>query len=231
MIQNSQFDHNEDGFDTNSQNGDNPPPQDGACPKGVKPPVKGAVGCWVFINNYVHDNNNPNIPSAGSAAAGPVGTGLSVAGGRFDTVMHNRFVNNKAWGVIFVPYPDTSGMPCTGGVLAGAVCIYDDWGNALMDNSFSHNGLYKNPTNGDFAELTSYPKHAINCFLKNKDLSGKLTSSPSNAPADVQPLPGRRPARTDAKPAVHQSGCVRLSARAAGSPCRPDAHYPRVTTR
>ncbi|MHB2024844.1 MAG: hypothetical protein ACYCO3_16245, partial [Mycobacteriales bacterium] len=29
VIKNSQFDNNEDGFDTNSQNGDNPPPQNG----------------------------------------------------------------------------------------------------------------------------------------------------------------------------------------------------------
>src|SRR5205823_9905681 len=32
VIKNSEFDKNEDGFDTNSQNGDNPPPQDGSCP-------------------------------------------------------------------------------------------------------------------------------------------------------------------------------------------------------
>ena len=75
VVQNSQFDKNKDGFDTNSQNGDDPPPQDGACPAGVTPPVVGAQTCWVFVHNYVHDNNNPNVPSAGSAAADPaVGT-------------------------------------------------------------------------------------------------------------------------------------------------------------
>src|SRR6202035_4172847 len=37
LVEHSQFDNNEDGFDTNSQNGDNPPPQDGACPPGVTP--------------------------------------------------------------------------------------------------------------------------------------------------------------------------------------------------
>ena len=39
---------------------------------------------------------------------------MSVSGGRNDTIMNNRFVNNKAWGIIFVPYLD-SGTPCTGG--------------------------------------------------------------------------------------------------------------------
>ena len=80
VVENSQFDNNEDGFDTNSQNGDNPPPQDGACPNGGTSPITHTHSCWVFMHNYVHDNNNPNVPAAGSAAAGPVGTGISAAG-------------------------------------------------------------------------------------------------------------------------------------------------------
>ena len=65
MVENSEFDNNEDGFDTNSQNGDNPPPQDGACPDGGISPITHTQSCWVFIHNYVHDNNNPNVPAAG----------------------------------------------------------------------------------------------------------------------------------------------------------------------
>lgn len=63
----------------------------------------------------MHDNNNPNVPGAGSAAAGPVGTGMSLSGGRNDTILNNVFTNNGAWGIILVPYPD-SGPPCTGGL-------------------------------------------------------------------------------------------------------------------
>jgi hypothetical protein len=226
IVEHSQFDHNEDGFDTNSQNGDNPPPQDGACPKGVKPPVKGAVGCWVFMDNYVHDNNNPNVPAAGSAAAGPVGTGMSIAGGRFDTIMNNRFVNNKAWGVIFVPYPDTSGQPCTGGVLTGTVCTYDDWGNALMNNRFSGNGGYGNPSNGDVGELTEYPGHPINCFVRNVDMSGPFTTSPSNL-QQTHSHCGQTASSPDSNPQfTNQVICD--SQLIAGSPC-VDAHYPRRT--
>ena len=114
VIENSRFDNNEDGFDTNSQNGDNPPPQDGSCPDGGTSPITNTHSCWVFIHNYVHDNNNPNVPALGSAAAGPVGTGMSLSGARNDTIMDNVFENNGAWGTILVPYPD-SGPPCTGG--------------------------------------------------------------------------------------------------------------------
>jgi hypothetical protein len=104
----------------------------------VKPSIPQAVGCWVFMHNYVHDNNNPNVPAAGIAAAGPVGTGMSISGGRFDTVYDNRFVNNKAWGVIFAPYPGTSGQPCTGGFggeINSAPCSFDEWGDALIGNT------------------------------------------------------------------------------------------------
>jgi hypothetical protein len=112
IVKNSEFDNNQDGFDTNSQNNDDAPsPQDGSCPGGGISPITGTHSCWVFMDNYVHDNNNPDVPGAGAAAAGPVGTGLSVAGGRNDTIMNNRFVHNGAWGVLFVPYPDTETPP------------------------------------------------------------------------------------------------------------------------
>ncbi len=179
IVKNSQFDHNEDGFDTNSQNGDEPSPQNGACPHHAISPITHTHSCWVFMHNYVHDNNNPNIPSAGSAAAGPVGTGMSVSGGRNDTVMDNRFVNNDAWGVIIVNYPD-SGKPCTGGtynspLLGKKSCLFDEWGDAVLHNTFTDNGGYGNPTNGDFEQL-NFESHPSDCFSGNVDTPGSLTA-------------------------------------------------------
>jgi hypothetical protein len=227
-VKNSQFDRNEDGFDTNSQNGDNPPPQNGACPKGVKPQVKGAVGCWVFMQNYVHDNNNPNVPSAGSAAAGPVGTGMSISGGRNDTVINNRFVNNKAWGVILVPYLD-SGPPCTGGTLnfpGQGNCLFDEWGDALIHNTFSHNGGYGNPTNGDFDQL-NFEKHPSDCYRKNFDPAGLSPDSkklqkqyPTCTKGDVPPnlnVPFLNEVLCDSQVSFPPFGC------------KAGDHYPRRT--
>ncbi|MGA9857436.1 MAG: hypothetical protein WBQ18_06200 [Solirubrobacteraceae bacterium] len=174
LVENSQFDNNQDGFDTNSQNADEPAPQNGACPAGVKPPVAGAHSCWVFYHNYVHDNNNPNVPAAGSAAAGPVGTGMSVSGGRNDTILDNRFVNNNAWGMILVPYLD-SGAPCDGGTqnaLGAGSCLWDDYGDALIGNTFSHNGSYGHPTNGDFAQVNFQNDPATNCYSGNTEAGG-----------------------------------------------------------
>ncbi|MFZ0039890.1 MAG: hypothetical protein WAK93_01165 [Solirubrobacteraceae bacterium] len=178
IVKNSEWDNNEEGFNTNSQNGDEPSPQNGACPHDRISPITHTHSCWVFMHNYVHDNNNPNVPTAGSAAAGPVGTGVVVAGGRNDTVMDNRIVNNHAWGALIVNYPD-SGPPCTGGtknfpLLGNGSCLYDEWGNALIGNTFTHNGGYGNPTNGDFEQL-NFETHPSNCFSGNVDTSGKLS--------------------------------------------------------
>jgi hypothetical protein len=196
LIQNNMFDNNQDGFDTNSQNNsDWPSPQDGACPAGVKPQIAGAPTCWILYHNTFENNNNPNVPAQGSAAAGPVGTGASLEG-RNDTVMDNQFINNNAWGVVFQPYPDSgtapanviaAGMNCHGGTpnydlfgIQSINCMYDDWGDALIGNTFTHDGSYGNPTNGDFAELTLLGGNPINCYSGNVDTSGTLTSSPAN---------------------------------------------------
>ena len=178
IVKNSQWDRNEEGFNTNSQNGDTPAPQNGACPGNAISPITHTHSCWVFMHNDVHDNNNPNVPSAGGAAAGPVGTGLVIAGGRNDTVMDNRFVNNKAWGALVVNYPD-SGKPCTGGtrnspLLGKGSCLFDEWGDAVLDNTFTREGAYGNPTNGDFEQL-SFESHPSDCFRGNSDTSGSLT--------------------------------------------------------
>jgi hypothetical protein len=186
VVKNSEFDNNEDGFDTNSQNGDNPPPQDGSCPNNAISPITHTHSCWVFMNNYVHDNNNPNVPSAGTAAAGPVGTGISVSGGRFDTIMNNRFVNNNAWGVILVPYPD-NGPPCTGGTLTPASCMYDEWGDAVLNNKFQHNGSYGHPSNGDLGEFNFEGGHPNMCYSGNTEMGGGSLSPDLAAEQQAHP--------------------------------------------
>jgi Periplasmic copper-binding protein (NosD) len=185
IIQNSEFDNNQSGFVTNSQNNDDAPsPQDGICPGGGTGPT-GTHSCWVFRKNSVHDNNNPNVPTTGSAEAGPVGSGVVIAGGRDDTVTENTIYNNGAWGVLLAPYPDTETPPpishCDGGVgteIEGtAVCYYDDWGNEVENNTLTNNGFFGNPSNVDLAELSNL-NNPGNCWHGNVDTSGTVTSEP-----------------------------------------------------
>jgi hypothetical protein len=236
VIEHSQFDHNQDGFDTNSQNGDNPPPQNGACPNNGISPITHTHSCWVFMDNYVHDNNNPNVPVAGLAGGGPVGTGLSLSGARNDTVMNNRFVHNGAWGTIIVPFPD-SGPPCTGGTSGWngqPICLYDPWGDAILGNTYTDNGFFGNPTNGDIA-LTNFEPGPTDCFSGNVDTNGTLTITPSYAETLYPACNGMTvpPSDTNPQSAVftEEVACdsTLFLPLVGKAPCLPTDKYPRQT--
>jgi hypothetical protein len=225
VVKNSQFDNNQDGFSTNSQNNDDAPsPQDGACPNNGISPITHTHSCWVFMKNFVHDNNNPDVPGAGAAAAGPVGTGLSVAGGRNDTIVNNRIEHNGSWGVLFVPYPDTETPPpisnCEGGVNSPGLCLYDDWGNSLLNNKFSQNGFFGNPTNSDFGEITFTGGHPINCYSGNSAPDG-------SSPSTLQQTKGTCGQTGVANPNPLLTSEVECNSMILGTPCLPTDRYPR----
>jgi hypothetical protein len=229
VIQHSQFDHNKDGLDTNTQlNGDPPAPQDGSCPGNATSPITHTHSCWVFTHNFVHDNNNPNVPQSGTAAAGPTGTGMTLAGGRNDTVADNTFSNNGAWGVLFVPYPDSNppslNQTCagTGGTENAAFgCVYDPQGNALLRNTFMHNAFFGNPGNVDFGEITLSAGLPRNCYAHNRAPKG---SAPSNL-EQSRPTCGPPSTTADnAGPLLPQVLCD-----TGFGTCPPDAKYPQST--
>jgi hypothetical protein len=184
IIQNSEFDSNHTGFSTNSQNNDDQPsPQSGQCPLNETGPT-GTHSCWVLTHNSIHDNNNPNTPTtSGIEQYGPVGVGVLISGGRFDTIADNDIRNNGAWGVLLAPYVDTepwtpvgpgAAVPrCKGGVGLKALsfCYYDDWGSEVANNTMSHNGFFGNPSNGDLAEISNLAFPG-NCWHGNVDTSG-----------------------------------------------------------
>jgi hypothetical protein len=230
VVENSQFDHNQDGFDTNTQIvGDPPAPQNGACPHHGISPITHTHSCWVFMHNYSHDNNNPNVPAAGSASNAPTGTGMTVSGGHNDTVEDNLFSDNGAWGNLFVPYPqsgDQDHQSCkgTGGVKNTAFgCVYDPEGDVLEGNRYHHDGYFGNPSNSDFGELTLYGGQPENCFAANRDPNG---SSPKDL-EQSQPLSACGHTSTSAVDSGPLLGQV-LCDTGFGS-CPAGAHYPQHT--
>jgi hypothetical protein len=229
VIENSQFDNNQDGVDTNTQiAGDPPPPQNGACPNGGTSPITHTHSCWVFIHNNVHDNNNGNTPEAGSAAAGPIGTGMTLSGGRNDTVKDNTFANNGAWGTLFVPYPD-SGTPslhqkCAhfgGFQTSGLGCVFEAEGDALTGNTYVHDGFYGNPSNADYGQIVLHSGLPSNCYADN---TAPLGSAPANL-AQLQPKCGVKSSAANLDDTlVTQVECdTRLA------PCPAGANYPPQT--
>jgi hypothetical protein len=159
---------------------------------------------------------------------------MSISGGRNDTVMHNSFTHNGAWGVIFVPYPD-SGPPCTGGTLTPVLCLYDDWGDALIDNTFGGNGFFGNPTNGDFA-VTNLEPGPTDCFRGNVELGGgSLKATPSYAEQLYPSCNGQTMPPSVLNPqsllftdeVACDSDSVSIGPLAGGTVCLPGSNYPR----
>ncbi len=232
IIEKSEWDDNKTGISTNSQNNDDAPsPQDGACPGGGVGPT-GSHSCTVFRRNFIHDNNNPNVPSAGSAALGPVGTGMVLAGGRNDTVVDNRVKNQGSWGILVVPFPDGGTPPpiahCEGGdtnVLPG-FCYYDSWGHEVADNRFVNTGFFGNATNGDLGEISAQHDPG-NCWHTNKDRSHTVSSSPDDLQKTHATCGIPNSGASLADPLTAQVIC----ATEVFGPCpdQPGMHYPRAT--
>jgi hypothetical protein len=231
MIRNSEFDNNKSGIVSNSQNNDDAPgPQIGLCPKGIGP--TGSSSCTVYENNSVHDNNNPNVPGAGSGLAGsaPVGSGIVLAGTEYITLYQNQIVHNGSWGVLVADLPDQEEPPpisnCEGGIylVPGELCYYQAFGNEVSANSFSDNGFFGNPTNGDIGLATQV--HAPgNCFHDNSDPDG-LTSDPPNIQSPPY-NPCGLPNGGDMGPLAAEALCA--TELVAPCPDLPEASYPRPT--
>ena len=182
IIRNSEWDNNRTGLAPNTLNNeDAPPPQDGRCPGSQ------TQSCFVIENNYIHDNNNPNVPSSGVTPA--LGAGVELSGGKYDTVRYNRIENQGAWGIVTHDFPDPSAPPpvshCEGGVQISTICYFRSMGDQIYGNHLAHNGSFKNPTNGDLANQAIWAPQ--NCFTGNVDTAGKLTTDP----AGLQTAPGK----------------------------------------
>ena len=240
-IQNSEFDNNKAGFISNSQNNDDAPsPQNGACPGGGTGPT-GSHNCWLFTKNSVHDNNDPNVPSAGGADSAPVGTGVVISGGRNDIINANKIYDNGAWGILLIPFPDTEKPPavanCAGGTseeLNGEhICYFDDFGNEVTNNELANNGSFANPSNGDLAEISN-PENPGNCWHGNVD-KGQSLNEPTSEPKLIQDPPHSECGIPDsgeplASPLGSQVSCnSQFFAPTLECPTGTGANYPRLT--
>ena len=190
VIRNSVFRLNRAGLAPNSMNNDDaPPPQDGRCPGSA------TRSCTIIEGNLIQANNNANAP--GNGAAAPVGTGVQIAGGSYDTVTGNVIEDQGSWGILTSDNADPEQPPpathCQGGINNYPLprfCLFRARGNQVYGNVFSLDGFFGNPTNSDLATegLASYMPR--NCFYRNVDRGGPLTSAPAgieSASVDGQP--------------------------------------------
>jgi hypothetical protein len=229
IIRNSVFAGNRTGLAPNSLNNDDaPPPQDGRCPGST------TKSCLIIENNLIAGNNNANVPTSGLTPA--VGAGVEISGGSYDTVRNNVITGNGSWGVITHDYPDPETPPpgshCQGGVqVAPTLCVFPASGNLVYGNSFAGDGSFGNPTNGDLATVGLLPGVSAvprNCFFRNHDATGGLTSEPANIESpSVDGPPCANPGTSTDGVLVTQLICA-TGATGFGT-CPPGSKYPKQT--
>ena len=116
------------------------------------------------------------------------------------------------------------GQTCagTGGVeLPGFGCVYDPEGDALLDNTFTHNGYFGNPTNADFGQIVINAGRARELLRRQHRPGG-------SAPADleqIQPTCDGIARRRQHRRGAARPGAVRHRLRT----CPAGAHYPQLT--
>jgi hypothetical protein len=197
LIEDTECANNKTGLVSNSQNNDDwPSPQDGMCPAGRTGPL-GTKSCTVWMNNDLHDNNNPNVPGNGSGLAGgaPVGTAMVLAGSTHVTLSGNTVTHNGAWGALIADLPDQESPaknnpnPCQGGIYAPVpgeeLCDYPAFGIVSENNKFSGNGFFGNPSNGDIG-LSTMHHDPGNCFSNDSVPDG-------TDPSDIETNPSYEP--------------------------------------
>jgi hypothetical protein len=112
----------------------------------------------------------------------------------------------------------------------GDVCLFDDWGNEIVGNTFKNNGKFGNDTNGDIAELTQ-TQAPTNCFHGNTEAGG---GEPTTSPAGLQQ--SKPKCEGDAAPdpnppflnqVVCDSQFFSSLSPAGSTPCTPGSSYPQ----
>jgi hypothetical protein len=193
VIKRSIFAFDKSGIAPNSENNnDGVPPQSGACPSGVAGPLNDGI-CMVIEDNYVFDDNNPNVPGGtASGTSSEVGTGILLGGSQHVATFRNRVVGNGSWGILVTDRPDIETPPppsnCQGGTsLTSTICYFPAYGDLVGDNALTGNGFFAQPTNGDLAEGT-LPHNPGNCWFGNVGTRG---SAPTSDPADLDATQSR----------------------------------------
>jgi len=237
LVANNTCDNNKSGLVSNSQNNDDwPSPQIGLCPAGQTGAL-GTQSCTVWMNNDIHDNNNPDVPGNGSGLSGgaPVGTGMILAGSTYITLSGNKVTHNGAWGELIADLPDQESPaannpnPCQGGIyepISGVeTCYYPAFGNVSENNVFSGNGFFGNPSNGDIG-LATAAHNPGNCFSNDTVPDGTDPASIETNPL-YQPSSGMCTSANSGDQGVLAAEVLCASQLVAPCPTLPEATYPR----
>ncbi|MHB8718438.1 MAG: right-handed parallel beta-helix repeat-containing protein [Candidatus Dormibacteria bacterium] len=245
IVENGEWDNNRTGLVSNAQNNDDyPSPEYGQCvPPSTSPAGAGPNSCYVMRGNYIHDNNNPNTPGVGLTAVSAIGTGIELVATQHISVIGNTIANNGSWGVITHDFPDpeSGAAQCQGGVDVPAtpttpeICTWFSLGNHVSGNTFTHNGYFGNPTNGDVAnEATGANKAPSdttgtapdpNCFSGDTNTGGSVSADPPTL--ETAPCSTANSDTANAGQILCATGAASLFAPGLSCPSTPATTYPQ----
>jgi hypothetical protein len=147
----SEWDHNASGIVPNTLTSEPDPPQEGVN----------------IVGNYVHDNNDKDVPGSGITALSPVGIGIDIAGGSDDIIRANLLRNEKHNGVslswLFTPATN----------------------NQVVYNTFDRAAYAAGVGDADIAYETTALQ---NCVLGNVDITTGRRQPATTDPQDIGDL-------------------------------------------
>jgi hypothetical protein len=150
-------------------------------------------------------------------------------------VARNVIADQGAWGILISDNADPETPPpgthCQGGIKDRPLpkfCLFEARGNLVYSNVFSGVGFFGNPSNSDLASETLGSYTPRNCFYRNVDLGGRLTSAPASIEsAGVAGQPCGRPGNSNDPALTNQLVCATGFARCPVPSNR--ARYPKQT--
>jgi hypothetical protein len=147
-VMNSEWDHNGSGLVPNTLTSEPDAPQSGG----------------FFVGNYIHDNNDHDVPGAGITAIAPVGYGLDLAGAQ-DNVVRDNLIKNEMHGGVVAHWLFTPAI-----------------NNQVLYNTFVNVGYAGGPSDADIVfDATGIQ----NCTYGNIDRTGGHTKPATESPGDL----------------------------------------------
>jgi hypothetical protein len=166
----SEWTHNATGLVPNTLHSEPDPPQSGV----------------TIVDNYIHDNNDSDIPGSGITALAPVGYGVDLAGGSENIVRGNLFVNEKHAGVTM------------------HWLITPPINNQILYNRFVNTGYAKGGEDGDIVFGASGLQNCADHNVRGKTGSTPAVTNPPNV-ANFQNCDDNNPGRQNGK-GVYEPG-------------------------
>lgn len=169
---NSEWDHNATGILPNTLTSEPDPPQRGT----------------TITDNYIHDNNDKDVPGTGITGIAPVGVGIGLTGG-WDNIVRNNIISNQKHSGVLVEWLFTPAM-----------------NNQILSNTFTNVGYAKGP--GD-ADIQIGALTFGNCIDRNVrrtgGKSGPATVDPPN-PVGLTDCGNSNPGRSGAGRGLYTPG-------------------------